>query len=462
MIVKSKNYHIKIFINFGASAIILTTLQNCSQNTSKTGNSHPNVILILADDMAFGDLAFINGNINHTPVLDQLAKEGIWFNQAYSASPVSAPARAALLTGKYPHQTGCVTLNIKRFPELTRMDTSLITLADAFNNNGYITGLIGKWHCGEGEGYHPLDRGFEEFEGFIEGNVKSYFTYELEINGAIKKFTNQYLTYELSKRAIEFVRRHKNDQFFLHIAHYAPHRPIEAPVDVIDHYLKMGYKESQSTIYAMIEIMDQGIGQLIAELDRLGIREKTLIIFTSDNGPDPIPGLRNNQGLRGTKYMVNEGGIRVPFILNWKNKLESRYISDVIHFTDIFPTLVNLCGLQLSVPIDFEGSSMAELFMGKYQNNLPEARYWQWNRGVPIYSQNAAMRRGKWKLVRPFVTREVSDEEFFNKPVLYDLENDPFEENDVSKQNQQVYETMNVLLEQWSREMEFARLQIKN
>lgn len=454
--------YLKLHMSCLVSALIFLTSLGYSQKKQLVKTEQPNVILILADDMAFGDLSFVNDGQTRTPNLDQLVLEGVWFSQAYSASPVCAPARAALLTGLYPHQTNCVTLGMRRFPELTRMDKDLLTLADAFNNNGYATGMIGKWHVGEGDGYHPLDRGFQEFEGFVGYMVNTYFSYELDINRSVQKFDDLYLTHNLSERAIEFVRRHKDEPFFLHLAHYAPHRPLGAPQEFVDYYLKKGYDENNATIYAMIEVMDRGIGQLIAELDALGIREKTLVIFTSDNGPDPIPGKRQNQGLRGTKYMVYEGGIHVPFIVNWKGGLKPDQKSEVIHFTDVFPTLADIADLKLPEDQDFDGGSITGILMGSPTNKQPGNRFWQWNRGVPVYSHNAAMRQGKWKLVRPFTTRNVPDRPSAKKPVLYDLENDPYEEKDVSEQNERIYQSMNVMLEEWCREVEFIRLQNKN
>jgi len=141
----------------------------------------PNVILIVADDMGIGDLGVINNGLNHTPNLDQMKADGVWFSQAYSASTVCAPARAALLTGLYPHRTGCVTLSMERFPEFSRIHSSLPTMADVFRANGYVTGLVGKWHTGMGKGYEPLQRGFDEFEGFFGLDIPDYFNYTLRV-----------------------------------------------------------------------------------------------------------------------------------------------------------------------------------------------------------------------------------------------------------------------------------------
>ena len=447
------------FLSSGLTTLIFLLAQGTARAETRAEKDRPNVILILADDMGMGDLSFLNGGKTRTPHLDQLVEESVWFSQAYSASAVSAPARAALLTGKHPHQTGCISLNMKRYPEFTRMDKDLTTVADVFAENGYATGLVGKWHVGMGEGYHPNDRGFQEFEGFRGYMVPSYFDYDLDINGEIIQEDDHYLTNDLTQRALDFVSRHQDEPFFLHLAHYAPHRPIEAPQETVDHYLGKGLNKKTATIYAMIEIMDRGIGQLMDHLDRLGIRENTLVIFSSDNGPDPMTGERYNRGLRGTKYTVYEGGIHVPLLVNWKNHFKAAHSKEVIHFTDLFPTLVDVCHLQLAETIDFEGGSMAGLLRGEDTANLPERRYWQWNRGVPYYSHNAAIRMGKWKLVRPFVTRVEPDGESEEKPVLYNLEKDPAEEHDVSEEHWRVYQNMKTWLEAWCRKMEFRRLE---
>ncbi|MEM7011656.1 MAG: sulfatase-like hydrolase/transferase [Verrucomicrobiota bacterium] len=162
----------------------------------------PNVVLILADDMALEDLSSLNSGLSRTPNLDTLKSSSVWLSRAYSASPVCAPARAALLTGRFPHRTGAVTLNMKKHPKLARIQLDETTITDVFRANGYKIGLIGKWHSGLGLEYHPLSRGFDEFEGFI-GHlyVPSYFDFKLDIGREIKAFPNRYLTTDLSNRA---------------------------------------------------------------------------------------------------------------------------------------------------------------------------------------------------------------------------------------------------------------------
>lgn len=439
--------------------MVIAGIFGCVQTQHSTREDRPNVILILADDMGVGDLSFVNSGLNRTPNLDRLAEQSVWFEQAYSAAPVCAPARAGLLTGRYPHETGCVTLGMARFPELTRISKGLPTVADFFKENGYVTGLVGKWHTGEGTEYHPMERGFQEFEGFMTVSmVPSYFDYELDIQGERRSFSGEYLTRNLSERAVDFVRRHRDEPFFLHLAHYAPHRPLEAPRNYVEKYEIAGYDQNTATIYAMIEIMDEGIGALLAELDTLAIRENTLVIFASDNGPDPLTGIRFNQSLRGTKYTVYDGGIRVPFMVNWRNQILPGRNGKVVHFTDVLPTLIDLCDLEVPEGTVMVGGSLSGALFGEKEDSLPVRRYWQWNRGVPHYSHNAAMREGKWKLVRPYVTRDVPTGPSLEKPALYNLEEDPYEENDVSSAHRRIVEDMSVRLEAWSREVEFNRL----
>ncbi|WP_206028735.1 sulfatase-like hydrolase/transferase [Thalassoroseus pseudoceratinae] len=414
------------------------------------------MIVILADDMALGDFSFRNGGISQTPNLDRMARESVWFKQAYSASCVCAPARAAMLTGRYPHRTGVVTLNMNRYPKLTRLKHEEITLAEMLKPQGYTTGLIGKWHCGTGEEFGPLHHGFDEFEGFSGSQDLSYFRYSLTVNRQIAEVTDTYLTDDLSQRAIEFVRRHRDEPFFLHLAHYAPHRPLEAPAERVAFYQQRGLDKSTATIYAMIEIMDRGIGQLLEELDRLKLSEQTIVIFASDNGPDPITGTRFNGVLRGTKYEIYEGGIHVPLIVQWKGHFRPRKIDNVVHFVDLVPTVLELCNIEAESPSNLDGDSFAPLLVGQHRES--PVRYWQWNRGRPNYTHNAAVRDGDWKFVLPFVTRKTNPMDSDRPPALYHLANDPAETNDLAQKHPERIARMKELLKQWSRSVETDRL----
>lgn len=439
--------------------------------------SHPNVILILADDLAIGDLTDGNGDDGdqrgsdlfgsdlsgserarcRTPHLDKLAERSIRFSQAYSASCVCAPARAALLTGRYPHRTGVVTLNMNNYPTMTRLHLDEVTIANMMHDSGYVTGLIGKWHTGRGQGYHPLQRGFDEFEGFDGSDVVGYYRYRLDVQGTYRQVSDRYLTDDLTQRAIEFVRRHRDRPFFLHLAYYAPHRPLEAPADVIRHYLDQGFDESTATIYAMIEVMDRGIGALLGELDQLDLSSHTIVLFASDNGPDPLTGERFNRQLRGTKYQIYEGGIRVPLYVCWPGQLQPSERKQMVHFVDLLPTIIDLCGIEPPTTHALDGNSFATVLRDSDAEFSP-TRYWQWNRGHPNYTHNAAMREGAFKLVRPYVTRNSRLEDSLMPAALYDLASDPFESRDVTHEHPDIASRMLEQLQQWSSRVEEDRV----
>ncbi len=225
------------------------------------------------------------------------------------------------------------------------------------------------------------------------------------------------------------------------------------------HKRQMGFDESTATIYAMIEVIDRGIRELILELDKLELSEKTLVIFASDNGPDPITGTRFNQNLRGTKYQIYEGGIQVPFLVYCPGPFKATHIEEVVHFVDVFPTILALCGIddQASTPLD--GDSFFPLLVGDKQTQQESVRrYWQWNRGVPNYTHHAAIREGNWKLVRPFVTRSINPEDSDKLPVLFDLAADPTEANDCAKDHAERVALMNALLNAWCESVEADRI----
>jgi len=426
-------------------------------SSTQTADRRPNVILILADDLAPGDLAGGDGKPTRTPHLDAMAKHSARFSQAYSGSCVCAPARAALLTGRYPQRTGVVTLNMNTYPTLTRLRPDETTIADVLKKAGYATGLIGKWHTGRGEGYHPLDRGFDEFEGFDGSGDIGYFQYKLSEQRKATHVKDQYLTDDLTRRAIKFVRRNKEKPFFLHLAHYAPHRPLEAPAETVTRYRKQGFNKPVATIYAMIEVMDRGIGELLTELDKLKLADDTIVIFASDNGPDPLTGERFNHDLRGTKYQINEGGIRVPLFVRWPGKLEPGKRQQVVSFVDLMPTILELCDVRAPVVNALDGKSFATVLKDASAQFSP-MRFWQWNRGIPNYTHNAAVREGRFKLVRPFVTRGSKLKDSTLPDKLYNLQADPSESDDVASNHPDVARRLGQQLQRWSEEVEKDRL----
>ena len=445
--------------------------------------SKPNIILIIADDMGYGDFGIFNNQISCTPHLDALVDEGITLTQHYSASPVCAPARAALMTGRYPQRTGSIdTLEARG---LDRLGLDETTVADVLCGAGYATGLIGKWHNGALDPhYHPTARGYQEFVGF-QGGWNPYYRYRLDRNNTIEYGDkNRYLTDVFSDAAIDFIERHKRENFFLQLAYNAPHFPLEAPDAIAQKYCDLGFSLGVSLIYAMIEVMDEGIGRIAEKLDECGIADNTILIFTSDNGPafgawNGFSQTRFNYGFNGSKGNTYEGGIRVPAIIRWSDGLDSGIRSDgMAHFTDWLPTLLNLVGLNVPDDAALDGRDITPVLRGEAGGVYPQ-RFWQWNRYRPVGACNAAMRDGDWKLLRPRIAEAMQvspvdsaldnaikyyPEHFSDivrdpepprtvpdppPPLLFNIADDPFEQNDLAAKQPQKAAAMEAALERW-------------
>lgn len=407
-------------------------------NTSR----RPNVLLIVADDMGYGDFGIFSEGRVKTPQLDRLVAEGVCMQQHYSGSPICSPARAALLTGRYPHRSGAITQH--DMFGLDRIALRETTIADSFKTAGYRTGLVGKWHNGSLDPrFEPNARGFEEFAGFC-GGWSDYYDWTLQTNNSYQKSSGKYLTDVLTDQACEYVERHKEENFFLMLAYTAPHSPFQAPQDIIDFYLDKGFDRVTATTYAMIQVMDEGIGRVLDTLDQNGLSEDTIVMFTSDNGPaffnPPFmlnPGEepfneRFNVGLKGSKGWVYEGGIRVPMIIKYPAELPANTMNhELAHFTDWVPTLLSLCGVQNAGQSKLDGHDLTNQLKGEKLQIQPR-RFWQWNFYYPSIATNAAVRDGKWKLVRPM----ISGTRYYKNPDLYVSKEDEartlaFIENDI-------------------------------
>ena len=365
----------------------------------------PNIVLILVDDMGYGDFGVFNDGSSSTPTLDALAAEGICLSQHYAGSAVCAPSRAALMTGRYPHRTGAIdTLEGRGLDRLALRER---TMADYLGAAGYATGLVGKWHLGALDPrYHPNARGFDEFVGF-RGGWQDYYDWRLCYNQDFRKADGQYLTDLFSDEAAGFIRRHHQEPFFLHVTYNAPHFPLQAPESEIAPFRETGrFTEGLSTLYGMIHRMDTGVARILDELAQCGVAENTIVLFTSDNGPqfggygeDCIT--RFNCHYNGAKGSVYEGGIRVPMILRWPAGFQGgQQLDEMVHFTDWLPTLLSAAGCELPREPALDGVNVLPMLQGE-AGKVCTRRFWQWNRYTPEITSNAAMRDGDWKLVRP-------------------------------------------------------------
>ncbi len=456
--------------------------------------TQPNVIFILADDLGYGDFSAFNEGLSKTPVLDALMAESTCLTHQYTASPVCNPSRAALMTGRYPHRTGSIdTLEWRGLERLALRET---TLADVFKNAGYRTGLVGKWHLGAYDPrYHPNRRGFDEAVCF-RGGMHDYYDWRLEFNDKVVRADGRYLTDVWSEEAVEFINRHKTGPFFLHVTYNAPHTPLQVPEEELTPFVETGkFNRGVSTIYAMIRRMDKGIGRILEALTQNSLEENTIVMFTSDNGPQ-FGGqgenctTRFNCQFHGAKGSVYDGGIRVPLLARWPAGLEAgRTVEKMVHFTDWFPTILAAAGLEVPKDLELDGVNVLPVLRGE-DGKVETKRCWQWNRYTPLVTCNAAIRDGDWKLVRPAINEAMQvpdihwlhtsmyEYEYFVEhgivrdpeparevpppppPELYNMAEDPLEqENLAAKYPGRVHKLLTEL-ETWFEEVEADRATI--
>ncbi|MGE4489860.1 MAG: sulfatase-like hydrolase/transferase [Kiritimatiellales bacterium] len=442
----------------------------------------PNILFILADDLGYGDLACFGNDAVRTPNLDRLAREGVSLIQHYSASPLCAPARAALLTGRYNHRTGAVDVPSNR--GLDRIALSEKTIADYFKEGGYVTGMVGKWHNGLHDmRYHPCSRGFDEFIGFLNGGM-DYYDWALDWNGELRYSDGRYLTDVFTDASVNFIEKHLDDPFFLYLAYNAPHTPFQAPEKKIQYYRDMNrFTEQVCCLYAMIEQMDAGIGKILETLEVRSLREDTIIVFTSDNGPQFINGAdRYNGPFSGAKGNILEGGIRVPAMVSWPRYLpKGATINSMIHFCDWLPTLLSWSMVKPDFLNPIDGFDRSKVFT-EQNDDVEDIHFWQRNRYAPIARCNGAMRDGRWKLILPMRAGGDNKSQWDNgfyihglksphwlmdvdrtlpefeigpelKPCLYDISTDPGEQNDLAEKYPELVTSMLKSWDQWFEEM---------
>ena len=456
----------------------------------------PNVVMILVDDMGYGDFGVFSDGRTVTPNLDRLVGEGVCLTQHYAASCVCNPSRASLLTGRYPHRTGSVdTLDWRG---LDRLALREVTLADVLRQAGYATGLMGKWHLGALDPrYHPQRRGFGEFVGF-RGGWQDYYRWNLDEGDHVRPADGRYLTDVLSDEAVDFIGRHREEPFFLNLCYNAPHTPLQAPEEDIQPFTASGrFNKGLCILYGMIRRMDAGLGRVLAALDRHGLTENTILWFSSDNGPQ-FSGTgemcirRPNCGFHGNKGTVYEGGIRVPAVVRWPAGLSgARHEDAMVHMTDWLPTLCSMVGVDAPRDVQLDGVDSSDVLRGE-ACKAPTRRFWQWNRYTPVMTSNAAFRDGDWKLVRPAIAESMhipEDDLRWNSimryeperlpeivrapeparvvpapgpPELYNLADDPLEQVDLADSEPDRARRMLTELESWFEEVESERRTIQD
>jgi arylsulfatase A-like enzyme len=325
----------------------------------------PNVVLVLADDMGWGDLACHGNTMLSTRSLDELHAQSIELEHFY-VSPLCSPTRSSLLSGRHHLRLGVVSTS----GGLEVMHGDERTLAEALKQAGYATGCFGKWHNGSNHPSTANGQGFDEFFGFSGGFFSNYFDPLLEHNGVASP-TRGFITDVLADAAISFIESHRASPFFCYVPFNACHSPMQAPEELFKKYQKLGLNTADAAVYAMIENLDHNVGRILKKLDQLDLSTNTIVLFTTDNGPNTA---RFNGGMRGKKGLLFEGGLRAPCFIRWPGKLRAgQRIAEIAQHVDIFPTLLELSGLSPSSQRPLDGRSLVPLIRGE-ASSWPERR----------------------------------------------------------------------------------------
>jgi arylsulfatase A-like enzyme len=406
-----------------------------------TAERRPNVILIMTDDQSYADFGWAGNPIVKTPHIDKLHGESLRFTD-FHVSPTCSPTRASLMTGRYCNRTGVWHTIMGR--SLLRKDE--VTMADVFGASGYRTGIFGKWHLGDNYPFRPEDRGFQEVLVHKGGGVgqgldhwgNDYFDDTYFHNG-VKEEYEGYCTDIWFDGAMEFIEDKKDQPFFCFIPTNAAHGPFFVADEYSQPYKDQGVESPLAEFYGMITNIDDNMGRLEAHLDRLGLRDDTIVVFMTDNGGDPAgDGEKYNGDMRSFKGSMYEGGHRVPCFFRWPGGGlgGGRDIGELSAHIDILPTLTDLCGMPRPAGVDIDGQSLLPL-LTKENGAWPDRTIITDSQRVdhPIKWRRSSTMKGSWRL--------ISGEE------LYDISTDPGQENDIAEAHADVVKALRADYEDW-------------
>lgn len=403
--------------------------------------SRHNVVIILADDQGWGDLS-IHGNKNlSTPNIDTLAKDGALFDRFFVCR-VCAPTRAEFLTGRYYPRTG--VRGVSRGQE--RLNVNEVTIAQTFKNAGYRTGAFGKWHNGSQGPYHPNARGFDEYYGFTSGHWGNYFDPMLEHNGKIVRGKG-YITDDLTDKAMAFIEENKDDPFFCYLPYNTPHSPMQVPdkffekvakrpIEMHNRDPKLENMPHLRAALAMCENIDWNVGRVLKKLDDLNLTDNTIVIYFSDNGPN---GWRWNGGMKGRKGSIDEGGVRVPFLIRWPGKIKPGLrVEQIAGAVDLLPTLAEIAGIPLISEKPLDGTSLRPLLLNRANN---------WKDRFMFSFASGRVRNGI--TTPPRVSVRNQRFRMDGSGNLYDMPADPGQNQNVAPDHSHVAESMHSAVKQF-------------
>ena len=462
--------------------LLILVLYCCTACILQGAEKAPNIILILADDLGYNDLSCY-GNLNYeTPNIDQMASEGQKWTEFYSASHICSPSRAAILTGLYPIRTGTSSHVFFEWSAQGLPETSH-TISKLLQNNGYKTSLVGKWHLGHRKGYLPKNHGFDDFYGIpysndmrvdpqmkvsesvlfrqdmtltkmrARGNKVQDWVPLMQDDAIIEYPVDQTtLTQRYTHKSMEFIKQNKEEPFFLFISHHLPHIPI---------YLSEDYQDKYEDPYAnAVSEIDDSVGKILDTLKAHSLEKNTLVIFTSDNGPDQV---FNDKGgsafpLKGSKFFASEGGQKVPAIFWWPDTIKKGTIRELGSTLDFFNTFIVVSGIKTQSSHAKDSFDLSPVLFN--QSSSPRSDFFYFSSFIPPRGTIYAVRKGDWKA--HFFTSLEPD--FSNpksiikneSPLLYNLKNDPGESTDLSNQFPRILESLIKHSESFSKTLKLA------
>ncbi len=428
--------------------LIVVCLLSCT-GKKEVGPKMPNFVIIMADDLGYGDISSYGNPLTQTPNIDQLAKEGTRFVDFHSNGAVCSPTRAALMTGKYQQRTGIEGVVTSKNHRDVGLPLDEITLAEELKKYDYTTAIYGKWHLGYSTEFNPLEQGFDHYAGFVSGGVDYHAHIDQEgykdwWKGKKMEDESGYTTDLITRYGVGFLKDNNpkvtHKPFFLYLAHESPHRPYQRRIDrVLREVGKPGNLFAQDSIQdiykEMVEVMDEGIGDIMDTLKEIGAYENTVIIFLSDNGANSYG---NNGVLRGFKNQVYEGGTRVPAIITYPGHIKPGTINaETVLTMDLLPTVLDFIGKKPEAHT-IDGVSIKDNLINEIDLQERDVFF--------HYGNKSAIRRGKWKMLR---IKEGEDFIF----ELYDLENDISESENVALEHPTLLNEMKNRLTHWDVEV---------
>jgi arylsulfatase A-like enzyme len=439
----------------------------------------PNVIVIMSDDQGGGDYGFLGNKVIRTPELDAMYQRSAMLSKFY-VSPVCAPTRASLMTGRYNYRTRCIDTYVGR----AMMDGDEITIAEILGEAGYRTGIYGKWHLGDNYPLRPLDQGFQDCLVHRGGGIgqpsdpigaEGKYTDPTLFKNGVETTIPGYCTDIYFDAAMKFIESSvtKNENFFTYIATNAPHGPFhDVPEQLYQEYLKVDFRpilinkniqpqrlktetDKLARIAAMITNIDENVGRLFRKLDALGVRKNTIVVYLNDNGPNSMRYVGN---MRGMKTHVDDGGVRSPLLFHWPAKVDPLTTSNALcAHIDVFPTILDACDVQAPADRKIDGRSFLPLLTGDNANWPLRQVVLQTHRGnVPQKYHHFSLHEEPWKLVHP---SGFGKESFSGPPQLqlYNLNKDPRQQNDVSAEHPEVFRRLKQGYEDWFADVSSTR-----